>query len=96
MDGLKESLEYAVELAKPNVMELETEDGFVGIFSDKKLYPVRPDLPLAREIKLTTLTSLVDYIKSSVDCSEKGRNLLVHVVSPICVELKSELNVNKE
>lgn len=95
MDGLKEALEYAVEIAAPKVMELELDDGLVGTFSDKKLYPVRPDIPIPEPIKMSTLSSLVSYLKSSVDVTDKSVDLLVHVVSPTKVVLRSTLDVNK-
>lgn len=96
MDGLKEALEYAVEIAAPKVMELELDDGLVGTFSDKQLYPVRPDIPLLTDtIYMSTLSSLVEYLKSDVDAMDKSVELLVHVVSPTKVVLNSTLDANK-
>lgn len=57
---IKEALQYIVGLSAPVVQEIGNET-----YSDKPLH--RVDSPLAEPIQLSTLESLVDYIKSNVD-----------------------------
>lgn len=89
MDGLKETLQYAVELAQPNIVEHVS-----GNYSDKKLFRLEDNLR-AEPIQMTTLTSLIDYIKSDTD--PVGLNkMLVHVVSPTEVKLISCLDADRK
>lgn len=66
----------------------------LGIYSDKPLHRVCE--PVAAAITLTTLTGLVDYIKSGIDKQSLRSKLLVHVVSPNKVRLESELNADRK
>ena len=86
--NIKEALEYLVGLGKTEIIDVDGKK-----FSTKEIFSVKDPMPAL--IKTTTLTSLVDYIKSSIDkkCSE---NLLIHVESPDRVELYSELRDDKE
>lgn len=79
----RDALEYLVELGETEVLEIE---GYQ--YTSNKLY--RVEQPRAAALGATTLTSLVDYIKSKID--EKHGQLLIHVESPSKVSLKSELN----
>ncbi len=78
----KESLEYLVGLGKAEVMSVNGQN-----YSTRQLHRVQDPIPA--KLITTTLTGLVDYIKSGID--EKFSNLLVHVVSPEQVDLLSEL-----
>ncbi len=89
MDGLKDTLQYAVELAKPNLVEHMS-----GRFSDKTLFRLEDNLR-AESLKMTTLTSLIDYIKSDTDPTDE-RKMLVHVVSPTEVKLISCLDSDRK
>jgi hypothetical protein len=84
----KEALEYLVGLGATEIIEVDGKK-----FSTNPMYAVKDPKPSL--LKATTLTALVDYLKSNIDkkCSEK---LLVHVVSPKVVELYSELREDKE
>lgn len=65
---IKEALEYLVnELAPANIREIQLEDGKTGTFSDKSLYRVKPEYPMASAITMSTLSSLLDYIKANID-----------------------------
>jgi hypothetical protein len=78
----KEALEYLVGLGATEIIEVNGQE-----YSTKQLYHVKMAKPA--QLKTTTLTALVDYIKSNMD--EKFSRLLVHVVSPSEVSLYSEL-----
>ena len=81
---LKEAIQYIVNLSAPTVKEIDGET-----YSDKQLHRVKHN-PKADPIKLSTLTSLVDYLKSGVD-RPTGR-LFIHVQSPTRVSVFSELD----
>ncbi len=85
---LKKALEYLVGLDKPNLVELNG-----ATFCDKNLERVVTD-QYADCFRLTTLSSLVDYIKSNVD--EMKGHMFVHVESPTMVSLFSQLDGNRE
>lgn len=81
---IRKALEYIVGLSTPTVQNLDGE-----IYSDKELHRVSYN-PKAAKIEMTTLSSLVDYIKSNVD--EMYGRMIIHVKSPTHVEMYSELD----
>lgn len=88
----KEALEYLVQLGidKEPIVEIAGEK-----YSSMPLD--RIIAPIPQRIQATTLTALVDYIKSGM--AEKGSygdRLLIHVVSPTEVRLHSELREDCE
>ncbi len=85
MDGLAKALEYAVNLAEPHYTEHEGEK-----WSDKEMYRIHQELPKAEPIKMNTLSSLIDYIKSDTDVMAK--NMIIHIQSPTRVVLLSDLD----
>lgn len=86
--GLKELVQYVNELAAPNF------DDYYGIrYSDKKMYALDCS-QRASAIEMSTLTGLVDYIKSQVD--ESTDKMLVQVVSPTEVKLISALDGDRK
>lgn len=81
---IKEALQYIVGLKDPVI---DTIDG--QHYSDKPLIRVSHN-PKAHAIEMSTLSSLIDYIKSRTDTmSEK---MIVQVVSPLEVNLISMLD----
>lgn len=87
---IKEALEYLVnELAPANIRDIQLENGKTGTFSDKSLYRVKPEYPMASAITMSTLSSLLDYIKANID--EMQGKMIIHVVSPTKVRLYSQL-----
>lgn len=88
MNGIKEALEYVVGLRKPEIVEVLGEK-----YSDKPLSRIIHN-PKAVQIELNTLTSLVDYIKSSIDILDE--KMIVHVISPTEVKLYSCLDLDRE
>jgi hypothetical protein len=83
----KEALEYLVGLGDVKIIEVNGQQ-----YATKQLHHVK--FPKPAGIVATTLTSLVDYIKSGMD--EKFSKLLVHVISPNEVALYSELGNDEE
>lgn len=87
MNGIKEALEYIVGLRKPEIVEIDGER-----YSDKELRRICHN-PKARVIEMTTLTSLVDYIRANVDCMDD--KMIIHVQSPTKVALYSQLDIDR-
>ena len=86
---IQKALQYIISLG-----EAKTEIINGDIYSDKPLHRIDVYYPKADAIKMTTLSSLVDYIKSNVDTmSEK---MIIQVVSPEKVRLISQLDDNRE
>ncbi len=83
----KEALEYAVGLAEPHIEKIDGE-----VYSDKILRRIAHN-PKADCITMTTLRSLVDYIKSGAD--EMEEKMIIHVVSPTQVKLYSNLDFDR-
>lgn len=83
---IKEALEYIVGLSNPELIE---KDGTV--WSDRELNRIKWN-PKAQPLKMSTLTSLIDYIKSETDAMD---NMIVHVVSPLEVRLFSALDEDR-
>ena len=84
---IKKALEYIVAMSEPKVTEIDGE-----IYSDKHLERICHN-PKAEMIEMTTLTSLVEYIKANIDgMSEK---MIVHVKSPTSVSLYSMLDADR-
>lgn len=84
---IKNALQYIIGLAKP---EIQSIDGVT--YSDKTLHRINP-IPYANEIQMNTLSSLIDYIKSGVDCF--GCKMIIHVQSPVRVAMYSALDVER-
>ena len=84
---IKKALEYIVCMKAPVTMEIGGQ-----AYSDKPLERISYN-PKATPIEMTTLTSLVEYIKANIDrMSEK---MIVHVSSPECVRLYSMLDLDR-
>lgn len=81
---IKKALEYIVGLKAPQLNEINGET-----YSDKELHRISYN-PKASSIEMTTLTSLVEYIKANVDSMYE--KMIVHVESPTKVKLYSQLD----
>lgn len=92
MENLKEALEYAVELKdgqKKIVVGYEGKEWFDAKAHDlRELDPRRYPKPL----QLSSLTSLVEYIRKQLDQTGLYANLIVHVTDHDTVEVKTELD----
>lgn len=84
----KEALEYLVNLGETKTLEIDGQQ-----FTTKQVYAVKEPIPAS--IQVTTLTALVDYIKSNFD-TKASEKLLIHVKSPVEVSLYSELRADAE
>lgn len=84
---IKEALAYIVHLACPVINEIDGET-----YSDKPLNRISYN-PKAETINMTTLSSLLDYIKSDVDAMLG--NMIIHVMSPTKVCMYSELDLER-
>jgi len=83
----KEAIEYVVGLGKEQVV-IEAANG--GQYTPGRLS--RITAPVAAQFETHTLTSVVDYIKSNID---KLGSVIVHVVSPVEVDVMSALNSDR-
>ena len=88
MEGLRDAMKYLVEQSQPN---FKVHEGI--LFSDKKMYKVHQCGPVADPFTMSTLTSLVDYIKSDTDTMRK--KMLIHVESPTKVTLRSMMDEDR-
>ncbi|WP_077369693.1 hypothetical protein [Anaerosalibacter sp. Marseille-P3206] len=84
----KEALEYLVGLGYEEDVLVETEK---GLFSKTKLE--RVELPQIETLKVSNLTSIVDFMKANIDGIE-GK-LLIQVVSPREVKILSPLDTDR-
>lgn len=84
----KESLEYLVNLGYEREALVETDK---GLFS--KVHLQRVELPQVETLRVSNLTSLIDYCKSSFD-NIQGK-LLIQVVSPEEVKLLTPLDKDR-
>lgn len=84
---LKDFIKYIVGLAEPHIQDIGGET-----YSDKPLHRIS-HIPYASEIRMNTLSSLIEYIKSGVDSF--GEKMIVHVQSPTCVSMYSALDVER-
>ena len=91
---IKDALKYLVGLGEAHVMDVTLPDGTIQTYSDKPLNMLTTYHPRASAIKMSTLTSLVDYIKAHID--KMSAQMIVHVVSPEEVSLFSQLDDDRE
>ena len=87
---IEKALKYITGLKAPILNEIDGET-----YSDKQLYRIHHD-PKAEPIKLSTLTSLVDYLTSNVDFNKSSNTLFIHVQSPTEVSVFSALDEDRE
>jgi hypothetical protein len=77
---IKEALEYIVGIGQPEIHDIGELP-----YGSKKLHPIKPDTP--DPLKVSTLTSLVEYVNSKPDGNEEHAGQFVHIMSPtsVCV-----------
>ena len=85
----KEALEYLVELG---IKEDPIVDLSQGTFTKERL--TRVTVPKAETLTVSTLTGLIDYIKSNIDTLPE--KLLIQVKSHKEVALYSPLNIDRD
>lgn len=82
---IKKALEYINGLSEAKIVEI---DG--STYTDKVLSRVSYN-PLAEPIQLSTITSLIEYIKQEVDTLKDGK-MIIHVESPTSIKLFTSLD----
>lgn len=85
---IEKAINKILELAEPHVMPFNGRD-----YCDKKMIPIDRELR-AEHINMTTLSSLVDYVKSGIDA--KDQRYIIHIVSPTEVRLISALDGDRK
>lgn len=88
MDLTREALKYMVELGGAEVININGEN-----YTDKQVYRVNQALR-ADPVKMSTLTSLLDYLKADVDTIPE--KMIVQVESPTCVRVLSRLDMDRK
>ena len=88
MDLTREALKYMVELGGAEVININGES-----YTDKEVYRVNQALR-ADPVKMSTLTSLLDYLKADVDTMPE--KMIVQVESPTCVRALSRLDMDRK
>lgn len=91
---IKDALKYIVGLGEAKVQDITLPDGTVQTYSDKPLNRLSVHIPMASSIEMSTLTSLVDYIKANVDVM--AEKMIIDVKSPTEVRLYSQLNMERD
>lgn len=92
---IKDALKYIVGLGEANIHDIELPDGTTQTYSDRPLVRLEKHIDRAGEaIHMSTLTSLVDYIKGDID--KFPGKMIIQVVSPEKVKLFSQLNDLRE
>ena len=81
---IKAAIQYILDRATPNIVTVDGRE-----YSNQNLNVIKKRN--ADPINVRTLTGLVDYIKSDFDDNAIAP-VMVHVVSPTCVHLFSELD----
>jgi hypothetical protein len=89
MEGLREGFEYLVGLGQKENVLVPTE---IGLYSKDQLYRVKE--VRAAALTISTLTGLVDYVKTNLD--KLPEKLLIHVESHKEVALYSPLNNDRD
>lgn len=85
---IKDALDYIVGMRKPTITEINGQT-----YSDKKLERVSYE-PIAAPFRLSTLESLVRYIKCDLEVPTLP--FFLHVENSTCVKLLSTLDGNRE
>lgn len=87
---LERALKYLVGLGRAEIKEVRLPDGTVQAYSDRHIERLDRHYPMAEPVRMGTLTSLVDYIRSGTDTM--AEKMLIQVESPVRVCLLSQLN----
>jgi len=88
MDMTREALQYVVGLNEAKLLKINGDT-----YTDKQVYRVDNELRAA-SIEMSTLTSLLDYIKGGVDILET--KMLIQIISPTEVKLISCLDLDRK
>lgn len=81
---IKAALQYIVGLQEPATIEVENR-----VYSTKALTPVKK--PFQSELQVSTLSSIVEYVKKNFDRGEDAYPFVVHIEGECLVSLKSKI-----
>lgn len=84
---IKNALEYIIGLKAPTIQKIGNQT-----YSDKGLERISYN-PKASAIQMSTLSSLIDYIKANID--ERAKKMIIHVKSPTKVLYYSMLDAER-
>lgn len=92
---LEKALSYLVGLGanKARIENITLPDGTQQVYSNVPLNRLSKYIPTADSIKMSTLTSLVDYVKGNIDTM--AERMIVQVKSPVEVCLFSQLDEDR-
>jgi hypothetical protein len=85
---IEKALRYIVGLKEVKIIDVKGKQ-----YSDKDIFRIEENVR-AGSIEMSTLTSLIDYIKSETD--DMAEKMIVHVLSPDKVQLISQLDSDRK
>lgn len=91
---IEKALRYLIDLGHATIRDVKLPDGTVQTYTDKPLTQLKKHHPMADSIKMSTLSSLVEYIRANID--HMADKMIIHVVSPGEVSLFSQLNDERD
>ena len=93
---LKEALKYLVDMGESQlkIERVMLPDGTEQVYSNTRLERLDKHIFMAKGMRMSTLTSLVDYIKGNIDTM--ADRMVIHVEGPEKVSLFSRLNEKRE
>lgn len=94
MENLKEALEYVVDLKDNEQKIVRSYSGDGKEYYDAKAHDLRELDPrrYPKPLELSSLTSLVEYVRKQLDDTGEYANLIIHVTDHDTVEVKTELD----
>lgn len=94
MENLKDALEYVVDLKDNEEKIVRSFEQSGKEYYDAKAHDLRELEPrrYPEPLKLSSLTSLVEYVRKQMDDTGEYANLIIHVTDHDTVEVKTELD----
>lgn len=94
MENLKDALEYVVDLKDNEEKIVRSFEQSGKEYYDAKAHDLRELEPrrYPEPLKLSSLTSLVEYVRKQLDDTGEYANLIIHVTDHDTVEVKTELD----
>ena len=94
MENLKDALEYVVDLKDNEQKIVRSYSGDGKEYYDAKAHDLRELDPrrYPKPLELSSLTSLVEYVRKQLDYTGEYANLIIHVTDHDTVEVKTELD----
>lgn len=94
MENLKDALEYVVDLKDNEEKIVRSFEQSGKEYYDAKAHDLRELDPrrYPKPLELSSLTSLVEYVRKQLDDTGEYANLIIHVTDHDTVEVKTELD----